>query len=156
MNLLCLLSAGDLSSANGPNGLVGNDNLAPVTDLLLEGRELASNDLQGLASLTLFQGLTTAPDDADAVFGRELGLGGNNVVALAEDGSALGVTKDGPVDARVLQLGDGDLASEGTVGLAVDVLSSNSDVLVLEMLTDEKEVQCGRCNDGLYSCSINC
>jgi hypothetical protein len=150
VDLLGLLSGGDLAGTNGPDGLVGNDNLAPVADLLLESGKLVGNDLEGLARLALLKRLTAAPDDADTVLNGVLGLGGNNLVRLLEDGTALRVTQDGPVDAGVLELLDGDLASEGTVGLVVDVLGSNLDGLLLQVLTDGQEVKGGRSNDGLY------
>lgn len=150
MDLLGLLSGGDLAGTNGPDGLVSNDNLAPVADLLLESGKLVGNDLEGLARLALLKRLTAAPDDADTVLNGVLGLGGNNLVRLLEDGAALRVTQDGPVDAGVLELLNGDLASEGTVGLVVDVLGSNLDGLLLQVLTDGQEVKGGRSNDGLY------
>lgn len=133
--LLSLLGGSNLSGANGPDGLVGNDDLAPVGDVALEALELLSDDLDGLASLTLLEALAAAPDDADAVLGSVLGLEGDGLVGLLEDGAALGVTEDGPVDGEILELLDGDLASVGTVGLVVDVLSGNLDV-VLDVLAD--------------------
>lgn len=148
MDLLGLLGGGDLAGANGPDGLVGNDDLAPVADLLLEGGELVGNDLEGLAGLALLQGLAAAPDDADAVLDGVLGLGGDGLVRLLEDGAALRVAQDGPVDVGVLELLDGDLTGEGTVGLVVDVLGSDLDGLLLQVLTDGQEVESGRSNDG--------
>lgn len=149
MDLLGLLGGGDLAGANGPDGLVGNDDLAPVADLLLEGGELVGNDLEGLAGLALLEGLAAAPDDADAVLDGVLGLGGDGLVRLLEDGAALRVAQDGPVDVGVLELLDGDLTGEGTVGLVVDVLGSDLDGLLLQVLTDGQEVEGGRSNDGL-------
>lgn len=148
MDLLSLLSGGDLASANGPDGLVGNDDVAPVGDLVLEGLELLGDVLDGLATLTLLKALTAAPDDAQAVLGSVFGLGGNNLVGLANDGSSLGVAQDDPVDVVVLELGNGDLAGEGTVRLVEDVLGSDLDV-VLDGLLDERKVEGGRRDDDL-------
>lgn len=130
MDLLGLLSSGDLAGANGPDGLVGNDDLGPVrADLGLEGGELLGDDVDGLAGLTLLERLATAPDDADATVGGELGLGGNNLVRLVEDCSALAVAQDGPGGTSVLQLLDRDLTGVGTVGLVVDVLGGDLNLL---------------------------
>lgn len=148
MDLLGLLSGGDLASADGPDGLVGNDDLAPVGNLGLEGLELLLDDLDGLASLTLLEALTTAPDDAQTVLSGVLGLGGDDLIALAENGATLRVAKDGPVDVDVLELRDGDFASESTVGLVVDVLGGNLNARA-NALTDEREVESRRGDDNL-------
>lgn len=148
MDLLGLLGGGDLAGANGPDGLVGDDDLGPVGDLSLEGGELLADDLDGLAGLTLLQRLAAAPDDAQAVLGGVLGLEGDHLVALAEDGAALGVAQDGPGDAAVLELGDGDFAREGAVGLVEDVLGGNLNARA-EALADEEEVQVGGRDDDL-------
>lgn len=145
MDLLGLLSGGNLASANGPDGLVGDDDVGPVGDLGLERLDLGRDKLNGLASLTGLEGLAAAPDDLEAVLGSVLGLGGDDLVRLADDGSALGVAEDGPVDLTVLELGDGDLASESTVGLVVDVLGGNLDILA-ESVADERKVE-GRRRD---------
>jgi hypothetical protein len=145
VDLLGLLSGGNLASANGPDGLVGDDDVGPVGDLGLERLDLGRDKLNGLASLTGLEGLAAAPDDLEAVLSGVLGLGGDDLVRLAEDGSALGVAEDGPVDLTVLELGDGDLASESTVRLVVDVLGGNLDILA-ESVADEREVE-GRRRD---------
>lgn len=148
MHLLSLLSGSNLASANSPDGLVGNDNLGPVADLGLESLELLAHNLNGLAGLTLLEALTAAPDDADAVLSGVLGLGGDNLVGLLEDGAALGVAKDGPVDVAVLELGDRNFASESTARLVEDVLCGDFDAGA-EGVTDELEVESGRRNNDL-------
>lgn len=149
VNLLSLLGGGNLAGTNGPDGLVGDDNLGPVRDLGLEGGELFGDDGDGVAGLTLLEALTAAPDDAEAVGGGILGLGGNNLVRLAEDGTALRVSEDGPVDLGVGELGNGKLTSEGTIGLVVDVLGGDFD-LGANLLTDRDEVESAGSNDDLY------
>jgi hypothetical protein len=148
VDLLGLLGGGNLAGANGPDGLVGNDNLAPVRDLLLEGRKLGADDVDGLAGLALLEGLAAAPDDADAVLGGVLGLGGNVGVGLGEDSAALRVAEDGPCDVTVLELGDRDLAGEGAVGLVEDVLGGDLD-LGAEVLAGKEEVERGGSDDDL-------
>lgn len=145
MDLLSLLSGSNLAGADSPDGLVGNDNVGPVGDLGLEGLELLRDEVDGLASLTGLEGLAAAPDDLEAVLSGVLGLGGDGLVRLAEDLTTLRVAEDDPVDVAILELGDGDLAGEGTVGLVEDVLGGDLDVLA-EGLTDEREVD-GRRRD---------
>jgi hypothetical protein len=152
VDILSLLSGGDLAGADGPDGLVGNDNLAPVVagDVGLQGLELGADDLDGLARLALLEGLTAAPDDLEALLNGPLGLGGDDIVRLAENGAALGVAENGPVDVAVKELGDGDLARVGTAGLVEDVLGSNLDVGA-DGLTDEGEVKGGRSDNDLWN-----
>lgn len=106
VHLLSLLDGGNLASANGPDGLVGNNNLLPVGTRNLggEGSQLLLDDGDGLAGFTLLEGLAAAPDDAHATVDGDLGLGSNNLVCLVQDGPALRVAEDGPVDAAVLEL----------------------------------------------------
>lgn len=154
VDLLGLLGCGDLAGADGPDGLVGNNDLAPVGDLGAQSLELAADDLDGLASLALLQALAAAPDDAQAVLGGVLGLGGDDLVGLVENGAALRVTQDGPCDVAVLELGDGDLAGEGAVGLVEDVLGGDLD-LGTEVLTGEEQVDCGRGDDNLCAAMVS-
>lgn len=148
MHVLRLLSSSNLAGTNSPDGLVGDDNLAPVVNVALEALKLLGNDIDSLASLALLEGLAAAPDDADAVLGSVGGLEGDGLVGLLEDGAALGVAEDGPVDVEVLELLDGDLAGVGAVGLVEDVLGGDLDV-VLDALADEGEVEGGRGDDNL-------
>jgi len=148
VNLLRLLGGSDLAGANGPDGLVGDDDLAPVLDLLGDGGKLGNDDLHGLAGLALLEGLAAAQDDADAAVNGGLGLVGDEGVGLLEDDAALAVAEEGPGDVGVLELGDGDLAGEGAVGLVEDVLGGDLDALA-GVLAGEEEVEGGRGDDDL-------
>lgn len=148
VNLLRLLGGGDLAGADGPDGLVGDDDLAPVLDLLGDGGELGNDNLHGLVGLALLEGLTAAEDDADAAVNGGLGLVGDEGVGLLEDDAALAVAEEGPGDVGVLELGDGDLTGEGTVGLVEDVLGGNLNTLA-GVLAGEEEVEGGRGDDDL-------
>jgi hypothetical protein len=151
VNLLCLLGRGDLAGANSPDGLVGNDNLGPEVrgaELALEGLELLGNDLESPVALALLERLATAPDNTDAVLCRILGLGGNEVVALAQNGPSLAVAENDPRDAAVAELSYADLAGEGAVGFVEDVLRGHADSLV-QVLTDKEEVQRRGSDDSL-------
>lgn len=148
VNLLGLLSAGDLAGADGPDGLVGNDDLAPVLDLLGDGTELVGNDVDGLVGLSLLKGLANAENNAESVVERSLSLGGDEVVGLLEDDTALRVTGQGPGDVGLLELAGRDLTGEGTVGLVEDVLGSDLEAGA-EVLAGEEKVESRRGNDDL-------
>jgi len=148
VDLLSLLSAGDLAGTNGPDGLVGNDNLAPVLDLLGDGAELVGDDLDGLVGLSLLEGLANAENNTEAVVEGGLGLGGDEVVGLLEDDTALRVTGQGPGDVGLLELAGRDLTGESTVGLVEDVLGSDLETGA-EVLAGEEKVEGRRGNDDL-------
>lgn len=134
--------------SGSPDGLVGDDNLAPVLDLVRNSLELLGDDVDGGAGLPLLEALATAQDDANAAVERGLGLAGNECVVLLQDGAALRVAEDGPCDAAVLELLGGDLTGEGTVGLVVDVLGGDLEALA-EVLAGQEEVERGGSNDDL-------
>ena len=150
MHLLCLLSSGNLSGTDSPDWLVGNDNLAPVLwlDNLGDSTELAGNDIDGGVLLALLERLSAAKDDVDVLCDGLLGLGCDELVGLADDGAALGVTDKGPGDVAVLKLCWGDLASVGTLVLVEDVLGSNGDVW-LGLGAGKGEEKGWWCNDDL-------
>ena len=152
VNLLGLLSAGDLAGADGPDGLVGNDDLAPVLDLLGDSAELVGNDVDGLVGLSLLEGLANAENNTESVVESGLGLGGNEVVGLLEDDTTLGVTGQSPGDVGLLELAGRDLTGEGTVGLVEDVLSSDLETGA-EVLTGEEKVEGRRGNNDLCKLS---
>lgn len=148
MDLLGLLSAGDLAGADGPDRLVGNDDLAPVLDLLGDGAELVGDDVDGLVGLSLLEGLTNAENNTESVVEGGLGLGGDEVVGLLEDNTALRVTGQSPGDVGLLELAGRYLTGEGTVGLVEDVLGSDLEAGA-EVLTGEEKVESRRGNDDL-------
>lgn len=148
MDLLGLLGGRDLAGADGPDGLVGDDDLAPVLDLLADGGQLRNDDVHGLVGLTLLESLAAAENHADAAVDGSLGLVGDERVALLQDDAALAVAQEGPGDVGVLELLDGDLAGEGAVGLVEDVLRGDLDALA-GVLAGEEEVEGGRGDDDL-------
>lgn len=150
MDLLGLRGGGDLSGANSPDGLVGNNNVSPLlgADSLGDSTELCGDDGNGLVLLALLEGLAAAKDDADTLVKGVLGLGGDELVGLLEDDTALGVTDQGPADVGVLKLGRGDLAGEGALVLVEDVLGSDLDLLA-ELGACEEEVEGRRGNNDL-------
>jgi len=135
---------------NAPDGLVSNDNLAPVLDLVRNSLELLGNNADGLARLTLLQALAAAQNHTKTVVGSCLCLVGNEVVVLLEDLATLRVSDQGPGDAAVLELLSRDLAGEGSVGLVEDVLRCDLEALA-EVLACEEEVEGWGCDDDLWS-----
>ena len=134
---------------NAPDGLVSNDNLAPVLDLVRNSLELLGNNADGLARLTLLQALAAAQNHTKTVVGGCLCLVGNEVVVLLEDLATLRVSDQGPGDAAVLELLSRDLAGKGSVGLVEDVLRCDLEALA-EVLACEEEVEGWGCDDDLW------
>jgi hypothetical protein len=148
-----------LKRKNAPDGLVSNDNLAPVLDLVRNSLELLGNNADGLARLTLLQALAAAQNHTKTVVGGCLCLVGNEVVVLLEDLATLRVSDQGPGDAAVLELLSRDLAGKGSVGLVEDVLRCDLEALA-EVLACEEEVEGWWCDNDLwlrvsFSCFAN-
>ena len=128
---MCVLSdrwSSDLTSTDGPNWLVGDDNFSPCLNRVFDGIELCLENFVGLTSFTLLKGLTDAQNCVEA---SALGLCrflGNDFVGLTIELSALGVTDESPNVAEVNDLLGADLTSVCTVALSTDVLSSGLDV----------------------------
>lgn len=122
-----LFGGGGLAGTDGPDGLVGDNNVGPVADLVGVRAHLASNHFVGVASLALLQGLANAGNDLEASGQGMRGLLGDQFIGLLEDGTTLRMAQDDPIDVDVLQHGGRNLASEGTLGLLVGVLSGHTD-----------------------------
>lgn len=150
MDLLSLLSGCNLSGTDSPNWLVGNHDLLPLLwrDLLGDSGKLGGDDLDGVTLLALLEGLSAAEDDVDVLIEGGLGLVGDELIGLADDGTALRVADQGPVDVGILELGSGDLSSESSLLLVVDVLGGDSD-LRLGLRAGESQVKCWWGNDNL-------
>mmetsp|Transcript_17755 Transcript_17755/g.36891 ORF Transcript_17755/g.36891 Transcript_17755/m.36891 type:complete len:590 (+) Transcript_17755:215-1984(+) len=147
MGLLGLLRGGGESSADGPDGLVSNDNPFPVLlgKCISVSLELREDEVVGGSSLTVLLRLTAARDDGKALVEGILGLGGSLLVGLSLS-TALGVTDDSPTDTHVLDHVGGGLSGEGTVALDPDVLSANTDVGT-EGVLDALKVDLGWAHD---------
>jgi hypothetical protein len=130
-----------------PDGLVGNDDLAPVLDLVGNSLKLLGDNVDGGAGLPLLEALAAAQNNADATVEGSLGLAGNEGVVLLQDGAALGVTNKGPCNTAVLQLLGGDLTGESTVGLVVDILGGDLNTLAEVLAGKEKVESRGGNND---------
>ena len=150
MNLLCLLWRGSLTGANGPNGLVSNDDLAPVTTNLVENSsELSLVDSLGLTTFALIKLLSDACHHIESILNSDLDLVSNDSVALSEDVSALGVTKNHPVNACILELFCTDFTSVCSILVLRYVLGADLNVASGQILFSCQEVKCSRCDDDL-------
>ena len=100
MGLLSDLWGGGLSSTDGPDWLVSDDDVAPL--LLIEdvgdSLELLGIDLVGDTTLSLLLFLTNTEHNAHAVLDGLLGLDGGDLISLSEEGSSLGVTGEGVLE----------------------------------------------------------
>ena len=148
VGVLSLLRSGNLASADGPDGLVSNDDIGPVglVELIGAGLELAGVDLTGLARLALLELLTDAEHDGHALVDGGLGLDGNIFVGLVEEGTSLRVTGKGPADAEVLHLTSGDVTGVSSEAILGHVLGGNVDV-VLDLIKSGVQVDIGGSND---------
>ena len=128
MGLLGDGGGSDLAGTDGPDGLVGDHDGAPVLNGLLDGIELSLQNIVRLTSFTLLNSLTNAKDGLEAGSLRLGDLLGDDIIGLAEELSALGVANEGPLEAEVNDLLGTDLTGEGTVTLGADVLRADEDV----------------------------
>ena len=62
VSILGNLWSGGLSSSNGPHWLIGENNLSPVGDAVLDGVKLSLEDIVGLLSFTFSQSLSNTED----------------------------------------------------------------------------------------------
>lgn len=103
VDFLGLVGGGNLAGTDGPDGLVGNDNVGPVLDLLGNGSELTEDNLGGLVGLTLLQLLADTGHDLEAGLEGVGNLGANLFIRLLEDLAALRVSENDPLNTEVLE-----------------------------------------------------
>lgn len=115
--------------------------------------ELFLHDLLCNTAFSLLEGLTNTGNDGQTGADRSLDLVRDDLVRVAEHGSSLGVTEDGPVDIRVLELVGGDFSGESTGSLGEAVLGRNLDWL-LESFLNLEEVESWGGDDDLCSGSV--
>ena len=127
MGLLSLLWGGDNTGADSPDWLVGNDNLAPVINLLADGFELSCIDSISLTSFTLIELFADASHDTDVLVKGSLDLLADNLVGLAKDVASLTVSKDAPVESEVLEHDSASLTSVSSVAVKGAVLCGKLD-----------------------------
>ncbi len=147
MDLADLLDGGHAAGADRPHGLVGDHQWTGTR--LLEHGQLLAQHVEHLPAVTLLQRFPDAEDGHEAVLAGRLHLLHEVGVGLAEDVPALAVAQEHTVAADVLELGHGDLAGEGALGLEVGVLGIELDTAGAELRLHVLEVDVGRGDAGL-------
>ena len=117
--------SGNLASSNCPNGFVGNDHVGPRLDGGLDCVELCLEDIISLSSLPLFERLTDTEDNLKAGGVSTPNLLSNDFICFTEEFTALRVTNEGPLKAKVDDLLRADFTSESTVSFGADVLGGD-------------------------------
>ena len=102
VNLLRLLWSSDFAGSDGPDGLVGQDDLAPVRDLISDGFELGETDLLSLSGFPFLQLLADAGNDVESGVQGELNFVTDQLVGLAENVSSLAVAENDPIASTIL------------------------------------------------------
>jgi hypothetical protein len=158
VHLLGLLVRCNSSSSNSPNWLVSNNNVVPVLLLknLGDSSKLLLDELDvwlflalGLA-FTNLERLADAKDDTKTTVKSSSGLGGDGLVRLAKESTALRVADDDPLDANIGELLDRDLASVCALLLVKDVLSGDGNIVLADEVTGVGEIEGWWCKDNLY------
>ena len=148
MNLFCLLSGSGETSTDGPDRLVGDDDLTEILFRKVEDAafELGLYHLVLLACLTLFLALTDAEDYLQIVFLSQDYLLFQDLRCLLVIFTTFGVSEDDILCTCRLHHFSAYLTSEGAFLLVGTVLSSQTDNVLIEELSDACQVD-KRCTD---------
>ena len=149
VDLFGLGRSGGLAGADGPDGLVGDDDLLHIlgAEVGEDGLGLVFDDLEVLAGFALVKVLSDAEDDAEFGGEGEFDFLDELLVGLAVVLAALGVAEDGPLAADGLEHVDGDFAGVGALGVVGAVLGGKLDFGAFEGLAAAAEVGEGRGDD---------
>jgi hypothetical protein len=136
-DLLGLGRGGGPAGADRPHRLVSDDQLpvGEVVHVLQGAAQLAVDDRHGRLLQPLRLGLAHRQDDPQVVAPGGGQLAGDQLVALTDDVTALGVTEQDVV-AKPGEHRGGDLAGEGPLVLGVAVLGAEPERAALEHLAD--------------------
>mmetsp|Transcript_13954 Transcript_13954/g.41468 ORF Transcript_13954/g.41468 Transcript_13954/m.41468 type:complete len:318 (+) Transcript_13954:1-954(+) len=154
LRLLCLLRRGDLPRADGPHGLVRNDDVVPILDDGDDRGELALVDLVGLARFALLEQFPDAEDHLDALFLTFLNFLGGDLVSLAILRAALRVADQRPLDFEVVQMLGAPFARECAHPGVRHVLRGDHDAHALGLVLDAGEMHRRRGDDDLHLVGI--
>ena len=126
MNVIGLLGRGHLPGADGPDGLVGDDQFRnPLPSKTLEGSaDLGLHHCHGLFGFALGKSFPNADDGAKVVVGGSHRLGRDGGVGLVEILPPLRMTEDDVAYPQVAEHGAGNFAGEGTLLGLVHVLGA--------------------------------
>jgi hypothetical protein len=133
MGLFSLRRGGHLAGANGPDGLIGNDDAVPVSlgETSGDGGQLGGTHSHRGAILTLGELLANASNDRETGGDGSGGLLANNLIGLAgiaKADAALRVASQGPLDVAVREHSGTGLASPRTVAVDTTVFGRNVDL----------------------------
>ena len=162
VDLLGLGRRGGLAGADGPDGLIGDDDLLHVLggEVLEDGLGLGGANGEVLAGLALVEVLADAEDDAETRLEGEFHFLDELLVGLAVVLATLGVAEDGPLAADGLQHVDGDFAGVGALGVVGAVLGGELHLGALELLAAGEQVGERRGDDeadtGRNFCGAGC
>jgi hypothetical protein len=111
VHLLSLLWSGSQTSSDGPDWFIGQDELIPpnavnlsLLNKFLERVKLPLDDVLGLVSLPLFDGLAETEDDVEFALEGNGNFISDKLIVLAEQVPSLGVAENGPIDSGVLEV----------------------------------------------------
>ena len=124
MDLLRLARCGRLARADGPDGLIGDDDglEIPGADALQPALDLPGNDVHRLAALPFSQGLADAEDRENPGFQGCLDFFVDAGVCLPEILPPLRMPDDHVLTTGILEQGSRDLAREGAFLFPEEVL----------------------------------
>lgn len=120
-----------LACADGPDWLVGKDDVLPIVDNVLNCVQLTLNNLDGAIFLPFLEGFSEAEDNLQLILEGVLNLLCNDLVCLSEVRPPFRVSDDHPADIDILDLFGCHLASKGSKRIGRAVLSSNLYLLIL-------------------------
>ena len=149
MNLFSLLGGSGLAGADGPDGLVGDDDVLPLLGAQVEyaALELCLADSLLLVGFALCQALADAEDYLQTVGQSQIHLlledGGCLVVVL----TTLAVAQDDVLGAGALDHGGAHLTGVGSALLVGAVLGADGDAAVLQQIGHSGQVDEGRADD---------
>ena len=130
VSILGNLWSGGLSSSNGPHWLIGENDLSPVGDAVLDSVKLSFEDIVGLLSFTFSQSLSNTEDCVKASLLRSENLLGNNGISLTEESSSLRVSNNCPLELKVLDLVSTDFTGESSILFCRDVLGRDLNIRI--------------------------
>ena len=145
VHFLGLVGGGGAAGADGPDGLVGDDDVTELVGGEVEEGpgELFADDGEVLFGLALGEGFADAVDDVEVVLEGTVDFEGEGFVGFVVVGPALGVADDDEAGAGGGDHGGGYFAGVGTGGLGGAVLRGDEDGGLGEVAGDFGEVDVG-------------
>ena len=131
MNFVDLLLSCIFASSDGPDRLIGKDNVLPIGNVLLDGVELFFNDFHSLIGFSLLQCFPEAINDFQPNFESIFNFFCQEFIGLLEMLPSFRVPNDDPFKIHVLDVLCCNLPSVGSIAVRGAVLSCNLNMLVL-------------------------